>query len=80
MQHSHSNTFAFTNRTENLRNITWKQLMTFTLRVHSGDMYRVLTFKSVDKMLWFDHSNRTFLAIVPFVFQHFTKYNLEFFF
>ena len=35
----------------------------------------VLTFESEDKILWWDHSNE----ISPPVFQHFTKWNLEFF-
>ena len=42
----------------------------------------VLTFKSVDEILWCDNSNETSLAdfcMVPFVFQYFTKGNLEFF-
>lgn len=42
----------------------------------------VLTFESVHKILWCDRSNDTFWAVVShdpnkFVFQHFTKRNLE---
>ena len=40
-----------------------------------------LTFDSMDKILWCDHSNETSLAylqIVLFVFQHYTRLNLEF--
>ena len=40
----------------------------------------VLTFESVDEILWCDHSNETssaVLCMVPFFFQYFTKRNLE---
>ena len=33
----------------------------------------VLSFESVDKIEWCDHSNETSLAIVLFVFHHFTE-------
>ena len=41
----------------------------------------VLTFESVDEILWCDHSNETSLPVfsdmVLFVFQHSTKRNLK---
>ena len=42
----------------------------------------VLTFESVDKILWCEHSNKTSSAVllhVTICFQYSTKYNLEFF-
>ena len=32
----------------------------------------VLTFKSVDEILWCNYLNETFSGMVPFVFQYFT--------
>ena len=43
----------------------------------------VLTFESVDEILWCDHSNETLSVVllqvmVLFIFKYFTKFNLRF--
>ena len=47
------------------------------------EFYKVaLTFKSVDEILWGDHSNETFLSVLSHgatFFQNFTKWNFRFF-
>ena len=53
----------------------------FTARVDDGVCEVVLTFTSVDKILWCDHSNEISLEalhVLLFVLKNFTKWNLGF--
>ena len=56
----------------------------FTARVNNMEKCNTaLTVKSVDEILWCDHSNETslqqYFCLVPFVLQHVIKLNLGFF-
>ena len=54
----------------------------FLSRINNGTCNVVLTFESVEEMLWCDHSNETlqqYFCMVPFVFQYSTKRNFRIF-
>ena len=60
-----------------------KTISSYTFRVSYDNCNAVLTFESVDEILWCRHSNETSLAVLcmaPFVSQDFRKRNLGFFF